>query len=78
MSDDILTDGKRGRLYRALSYMAKHGSSVVLNYGEDTGQWECSWIVEGHRYVGVKGDPEDALDVAYYLALAAVNLPEPS
>ncbi len=55
--------------------MAEKGSSVVLNYGEDTGQWEASWITDGKRYVGIKRDPEEALEEAYYCARAAVSVP---
>lgn len=28
------------------------GQSVVLNFGEDTGAWECSFIVGGRRFSG--------------------------
>lgn len=40
---------RNGDLSSALSLMQAHGSSVVLNYGEDNDAWECSWIVEGRR-----------------------------
>jgi len=36
-----------------LDWMAKNGQSVLLNYGEDNGAWECSWIVGYHRYTGI-------------------------
>lgn len=36
-----------------LVYMQEHGSSVLLNWGEDTNLWECSWITGGERYTGV-------------------------
>lgn len=35
-----------------LIYMKDHGSSLLLNWGEDTGQWECSWITGGQRFTG--------------------------
>jgi hypothetical protein len=35
-----------------VEWMAKEGSSFLLNYGEDTGAWECSWILRGERYIG--------------------------
>ena len=70
---DELNDGKRGRLYRMLGFMADKGSSVVLDYGEDTGQWEASWITGGNRYVGVNRDVEDALEEAYYCGRAGVR-----
>lgn len=33
-----------------LGRMQQMGSSVDLNWGEDTGTWECSWISSGKRY----------------------------
>ena len=30
--------------------MQAHGQSIVLNWGEDDNQWECSWITGGERY----------------------------
>ena len=35
-----------------LAFMQEHGSSVTLNWGEDTGDWECSWITSGDRFSG--------------------------
>ena len=35
-----------------LVWMRRYGSSVLLTWGEDTGQWECSWITGGRRYTG--------------------------
>jgi hypothetical protein len=43
-----------------LAYMQRHGSSVVLNYGEDTGLWECSWITGGDRFTSVCETPTRA------------------
>lgn len=43
-----------------LETMQEGGSSVTLNYGEDTGHWECSWIVGGERFTEVRGNPDDA------------------
>jgi hypothetical protein len=70
--DDDVRALPRGSLYGALLFMARHGSSVVLNYGEDTEQWECSWIVNGRRFVGIEADPEAALCAAYYPGWAAL------
>ena len=49
-----------GDLQIVLSYMQGRGSSVDLNYGEDTGQWECSWITSGERTTTVAADPTEA------------------
>ncbi len=54
-----------------LAYMTKHGSSVVLNWGEDTEVWECSWITDGRRYSGFRKEAHDAAREAYYNARAA-------
>ena len=35
-----------------LEWMQAHGSSVLLNWGEDNNLWECSWITNGKRYTG--------------------------
>jgi hypothetical protein len=32
--------------------MAESGSSVILNWGEDSNTWECSWISGGVRFTG--------------------------
>jgi hypothetical protein len=42
--------GQRFDSDRALELMRRNGSSVTLNWGEDTGQWECSWITGGKRF----------------------------
>jgi hypothetical protein len=38
------------RLMDELEGMAAHGQSVTLNWGEDNGLWECSWITGDRRY----------------------------
>ena len=48
----MLRLGTRLDLSGALEYMRAHGSSVLLNWGEDTTLWECSWITGGDRYTG--------------------------
>lgn len=42
-------------LQEVLEWMADGGSSVLVNFGEDTGAWECSWITGGIRFTGVHG-----------------------
>jgi hypothetical protein len=42
---------KECRLQDVLDKMTQEGSSVLLNWGEDTNNWECSWITGGRRYV---------------------------
>ena len=49
-----------GDLATVLAFMQRNGSSVVLNYGEDTGLWECSWITGGERITTVYADPSRA------------------
>jgi hypothetical protein len=36
-----------------LEWMARQSQSCTLDYGEDTGAWECSWILRGERYTAV-------------------------
>jgi len=43
-----------------LGWMAAHGQSVLLNWSEDDGQWECSWIT-GKRFTAVRAEIPDAI-----------------
>lgn len=47
-----------------LEQMRERGSSVILNWGEDTNCWECSWITSGKRYTGVSTNPHEAVRLA--------------
>jgi hypothetical protein len=47
--------------WRLLEIMQEHGQSVTLNWGEDTGQWECSWITGGGRFTGISSAPATAI-----------------
>lgn len=49
-----------GDLHVIMTYMQRRGSSVVLNFGEDTEQWECSWITDGKRHIAFSGSPTQA------------------
>lgn len=44
-----------------LGWMSVHGQSVILNYGEDNQQWECSWVTGDIRFTGVRGDILNAI-----------------
>lgn len=44
-----------------LGRMQQMGSSVDLNWGEDTGAWECSWISSGKRFTGWAKTPLEAV-----------------
>jgi hypothetical protein len=46
--------------------MRSKGSSLVLNWGEDTGAWEVSWITSGVRHVGISHDLQEAFMPASY------------
>ncbi len=46
-----------------LAWMAEHGTSVDLNWGEDTDCWECSWVTSGNRHTGFSPKEEPALAV---------------
>ncbi len=47
-------------LLRVLLFMTEHGQSVTLNWGEDDGLWECSWITSGERFTALHSDPLEA------------------
>jgi len=49
----IKLHNRESSLEETLLWMKDKGSSVDLNYGEDTDAWECSWITGGERYTGV-------------------------
>lgn len=55
-----MTDGQRipwgGSVEEKLAFMQQRGSSVLLNWGEDTSLWECSWITSGERVTGIAVD----------------------
>lgn len=53
-----------------LQLMADRGSSVTLNWGEDTNAWECSWITGGKRFSASEERMEDAVN----LVLAQVKI----
>ncbi|HEY1294710.1 MAG TPA: hypothetical protein VGJ60_16655 [Chloroflexota bacterium] len=36
-----------------LEHFINHGSSLMLNWGEDTGCWEFEWISSGQRFRAV-------------------------
>ena len=40
--------------------MQAMGSSVDLNWDEDTDLWECSWITSGERFTGFSKNPNTA------------------
>lgn len=42
---------------RYLAYMKERGSSLTLDWGEDSDMWECSWISGGDRFTGVARSP---------------------
>lgn len=46
--------------WRMLEIMQAHGQSIVLSWGEETGQWECAWIT-GERFTGMHGSLQVAV-----------------
>lgn len=44
-----------------LNFMRAHGSSVLLNWGEDDNLWECSWITGGERFTEVSLELEPSV-----------------
>lgn len=48
-------------LNAVLEKMARQGSSVLLNWGEDNRLWECSWITSGKRFTSFSITPGGAV-----------------
>lgn len=48
-----------------LTWMQRYGSSISLNFGEDTGLWEVSWITGGKRITETNRIFFDALRLTY-------------
>lgn len=67
-----------------LKHLQEHGQSVSLNWGEDTGLWEFSWITaNGTRFTGFSEEAMRAIGKAcheavkwYRQASPALPLPE--
>lgn len=47
----------RRQLTEILDWMSQRGSSVILNWGEDSNAWECSWITGGDRFTSFDVSP---------------------
>ena len=62
------------RIVHLLLNMKEHGQSVTLNWGEDNGLWECSWITSGKRYSGFSDNMLSAVLTAYMKAIEAVDV----
>jgi hypothetical protein len=56
-----------------LDDMTRRGQSVVLTWGEDTGQWECSWITGGVRFTAVSIDRDTAIEHCRTKALGGIR-----
>ena len=55
-----------------LGFMREHGSSVLLNWGEDDNLWECSWITGGDRYSGYSKFIDEAVRQCFEAARKAL------
>jgi hypothetical protein len=51
-------------LKEALTWLKRRCSSVLLNWGEDTDNWECSFISAGERYTAISLLPDTAVNMA--------------
>ena len=56
-------------LNQLLLWMQERGSSVRLTW--IVGAWECEWVVDGERYVGIHPNPDQAVRNAVAEAQAA-------
>jgi hypothetical protein len=59
------------RVNKLLHAMKAAGSSVLLNWGEDNGLWECSWITSGRRHVGISEFMDMAVQRAWDKGIAS-------
>lgn len=57
-----------------IEYMREHGSSLIMNWGEDTAVWEVSWITSGKRFTGFSKDLRTALDTSHRKATDAFRV----
>lgn len=80
MTPSLMEIGRRlhageSTLEQTLAWMKEGSCPVLLNWGEDHGEyWECSWIVGGVRYTGMQTDPRRAaLDAIVKCTLALVE-----
>jgi hypothetical protein len=62
-----------GELYDLLIHMREHGSSVILNWGEDNDLWEASFISGGIRYTAFSISPLVAAREAHEKAILATR-----
>ncbi|MDE2100073.1 MAG: hypothetical protein KGL39_22655 [Patescibacteria group bacterium] len=60
--------------YRLLAVMAARGQSVSLNWGEDDGLWECSWITGGQRHTALSTNMAMAVKQAHVQAVVPPKL----
>lgn len=44
-----------------VNWMAHHGQSIILNWGDDSELWEVAWIPDGKRYCGFSKSPRMAI-----------------
>lgn len=49
------------RLKDIIIELKRDGSSLIMNWGEDTDCWEVAWITGGVRFVAVGDDLEGTL-----------------
>jgi hypothetical protein len=43
----------RQSIEELIEHMVSHGSSLTINWGEDTGCYEVDWITSGERFRGI-------------------------
>jgi hypothetical protein len=51
-------------LETTIEYLINHGSSMTINWGEDTGCYEVYWITGGSRFRGVSRNLRTAMSQA--------------
>jgi hypothetical protein len=60
------------RAARRLAWLKERGSSLTLDWGEDTAMWECSVISGGDRFTGVARDASAAVLDCYERVLKRI------
>jgi hypothetical protein len=56
-----------------IEHMREHGSSLIMNWGEDTAVWEVAWITSGGRFCGFRKQLRDALYAAHNDAIGGLG-----
>lgn len=72
----LLEHGGMRETFSVLQAMQHLGSSVMLAWDEESGEWECSWITSGRRYTAFAPSYVNAILRCRDRAVAAIQKAE--